>query len=43
MSRVGYLTSTFTFLDYYCSGGEGIVTEQIERELNRLGWKKRLC
>lgn len=27
-----------TYLDYYCMGNEGVVSERVERELKRLGW-----
>jgi len=28
------------YLDFYCSGKEGIVTKEIENDLNGIGWKK---
>lgn len=28
------------YIDYYCSGGEGDVTEEIEKLLNDFGWEK---
>jgi hypothetical protein len=26
------------YLDYYCSGGEGIVSARVETEMKRIGW-----
>ena len=27
------------YLDYYCSGNEGMVTEEVKKEFDKLGWK----
>ncbi len=29
-----------SYIDFYCSGGEGTVSEEVEKDLKELGWSK---
>ena len=35
-----YMNQGENYIDYYCSGSEGYVSEEVEKCLNDLGWEK---